>query len=83
MAEIVQFKADTSDQDAVIDVLEQALAKAKAGEMIDVLVVAAIKDADGPQFWHGYYGEAGYATLLAGLSAVEFDLHYRRYNPET
>jgi hypothetical protein len=82
MAEIVKFAARDDDKEAVIELLETALEKARAGEMNDVLIVAAIKDENGPQFWHGYYGQAAYATLLAGLSAAEFDLHYRRYNPD-
>jgi hypothetical protein len=78
---VVPFIADGDDQAAVVDLLEDALAKAKAGQVRDVAIVLAIRDEDGPQFWHGYYGEVAYATILAGVSALEFDLHYRRYVP--
>lgn len=81
-AQVLAFKANDSDQEAVISVLEEALAKARAGQVVDVAVVLAIRDEDGPQFWHSYYAGAAYATVLAGVSALEFDLHYRRYNPE-
>jgi hypothetical protein len=80
--EVVAFSAPDDDQKAVVELLEEALAKAKAGQVRDIAIVCAIRDEDGPQFWHGYYGEAAYSTLLAGISALEFDLHYRRYNPE-
>jgi hypothetical protein len=79
---VVTYEADKSDKDAVIELLEEALEKARAGQMKDVAIVAALHDENGPQFWHGYYAEAAYSTLLAGVSALEFDLHYRRYNPE-
>jgi hypothetical protein len=39
----------------------------------------AIRDEDGPQFWTSYYGNGSYATILAGVSALEFDLHHERY----
>ncbi|MDV3257742.1 MAG: hypothetical protein LOX97_08190 [Sphingomonas sp.] len=48
----------------------------------DCAVVLVIRDEDGPQFWHGYYGQGAYGALVAGVSALEFDLHYRRYLPE-
>jgi hypothetical protein len=82
MPELVKFKASTSDQEAIISLLEETLAKAKAGEVKDIAIVAAIQDQNGPQFWHCHYGQAAYSTLLAGVSALEFDLHFRRYVPE-
>ncbi len=78
-AEVVEFKAGDADQAACIELLEKALEMARAGKIRDVAVVAAVRDEDGPQFWHGYYGDGAYATLLAGVSALTFDLHYRRY----
>ena len=82
MSKVIPFKADTSDQEAVVGLLEEALEKARAGEIKDIAIVAAIQDKDGPQFWHGYYAEAAYGTLLAGVSALTFDLHFRRYMPD-
>jgi hypothetical protein len=82
LPEVVAFTAPDDDQQAVIRMLEEALAKARAGQVRDVAVVLAFRDENGPQFVHSYYGEAAYATILAGVSALEFDLHYRRYNPE-
>jgi hypothetical protein len=79
---LVEFRPDTSDQDAVIGLLEEALEKARSGEAKDVAIVLAIRDEDGPQFWHGYYGEVAYSTILAGVSALTFDLHYRRYRED-
>jgi hypothetical protein len=79
MTNVVAFQADNSDQDTCIDILEAALAKAKAGEMVDVAVIGAIRDENGPQFWTSYYGGGSYATILAGVSALEFDLHHERY----
>lgn len=82
MPSVVQFKAPETDQQAVIEILETALATAKAGSVRDVAVVMSINDDDGPQFATSYYGEGAYASLLAGVSALEFDMHYRRYVPE-
>jgi len=79
---VVEFQSATTDREAVIELLQDALEKARAGQAVYAAVVLAIRDEDGPQFWHGYYGEGAYATLLAGVSGLEFDLHYRRYNPE-
>jgi hypothetical protein len=79
MAEVVAFKADTSSQQSCVEILKDALAKALAGEMVDVAVVAAIRDEDGPQFWTSYHGAGAYAVLLAGVSALTFDLHHERY----
>ena len=81
-AEVVSFVAPDNDKQAVVELLEEALEKARAGQVRDVAVVLALNDEDGPQFWHGYYGDAAYATILAGVSALTFDLHYRRYVPE-
>ncbi len=39
--EIVRFAASGDDMDAVIGVLEDALAKAKAGKLKDIAVVGA------------------------------------------
>ncbi|MGN6538951.1 MAG: hypothetical protein ACTHKQ_24890 [Mesorhizobium sp.] len=80
--QVIEFQSATADREAVIELLEDALEKARAGQAVNAAIVLAIRDEDGPQFWHGYYGERAYATLLAGVSALEFDLHYRRYNPE-
>lgn len=66
----------------MVELLEDALAKARAGKVADCAVVLVIRDEDGPQFWHGYYGQGAYGALVAGVSALEFDLHYRRYLPE-
>jgi len=82
MVTVVKLEAAEDDKQAVIELLEEALEKAKAGEVNDIAIVMAIRDDDGSQFWHGYHAEAAYATILAGVSALEFDLHYRRYNPE-
>lgn len=82
MAEIVQFRACSSDREAVIELLEDALEKAKSGQVNDAAIVLALNNEDGPQFWHGYYGEGAYATIVAGVSALEFDLHYRRYQED-
>jgi len=79
MAELVQFKAESADQQEVIDLLEDALVKARAGQIRDIAIVAAVRDENGPKFMTSYYGEGAYAIILAGVSALEFDLHYRRY----
>jgi len=79
MAELVQFKAESADQREVVDLLEDALVKARAGQIRDIAIVAAVFDENGPQFVTNYYGEGAYAIILAGVSALEFDLHYRRY----
>lgn len=75
---IVPFVAADQDQQAIVALLENALERARSGQVRDVAIILAIKDKDGPQFWHRYYGQAAYATILAGVSALEFDLHYRR-----
>jgi hypothetical protein len=82
MAQVLAFPVSDADRDAVVSVLEEALRRARAGEVVDVAVVLAVRDDDGPQFWTSYYGQRAYATILAGVSALDFDLHYRRYNPE-
>ena len=79
---VIEFQSDSEDREAVIELIEDALEKARAGQAVDAAIVLAIRDENGPQFWHGYYGQRAYATILAGVSALEFDLHYRRYNPE-
>lgn len=82
VAEVIAFRADDTDQQAVVGLLEEMLEKARSGEVVDIAIVAAIRDEGGPQFWHGYYGQSAYGTLLAGVSALEFDLHYRRYTED-
>lgn len=79
MAEIVKLEACAGDQEAVVALLEEALEKARSGVVIDVAVVMAIRDEDGPSFCSAYHGEAAYAMLLAGVSALEFELHHDRY----
>jgi len=79
---VVRIAADERDQSVVIKLLEDALALARAGKVNDAAVVLALRDENGPQFWRGYYGEGAYATLLAGVSALEFDLHYERTRKE-
>lgn len=79
---VVEFRPQADDQDAVVGILEQALADARAGKVVDVAVVMAYRDEDGPQFVTSYYAEVAYSTILAGVSALEFDLHYRRYQEE-
>lgn len=81
-AEVIQFAADQTDQEAIIEILEDALTKARSGTVLDVAVITAERDSDGPAFHTAYYGQSAYASLLAGVSALEFDLHYRRYVPE-
>lgn len=76
---VAQFEASERAKTCMIEMLEGALAKVKAGEVADLAIVAAIRDEDGPQFWFTYWGEGSFATLVCGVSALEFDLHYRRY----
>lgn len=79
MAELVQFKATDEAQQAVIELLEETLLKARAGEVRDIAIVAAIRDEDGPQHWHGYYGQEAFAVLVAGVAALGFSLQYERH----
>lgn len=76
---VVRFEAKKDGQAVMIDMLERALDRVKAGEVADLAIVAVIRDGDGPQFWHSYWGEGAYGALVCGVSALEFDLHYRRY----
>lgn len=76
---VVAFKADTTDQDACISILEKALEDAKAGKMVDVAVIAAVNLGEGPEMSIAYWGEGNYACLVAGVSAIQFDLHHQRY----
>jgi hypothetical protein len=81
-ATVVDLGAHDDDREAVVEILENALEQARSGVVRDVAVILAVRDDDGPQFQIRYYGEAAYSTILAGTSALEFDLHYRRYVPE-
>lgn len=82
MTNVVEFKPSAEDQEAIIELLEETLEKARLGHVRDIAIVVALRDDDGPQFWHAYLGNAAYATIVAGVSALQFDLHYRRYNPD-
>lgn len=82
MAEIVAFKADTTDQDECVGRLEAALELAKSGNMVDVAVVAAVNVGNGPEMWMSYWGNGSYSTLLAALDCIRFDLHYSRYDDD-
>lgn len=79
MPELVQLNANEGDQKEIVGLLEETLERARRGEIKDIAIVAALHDSDGPQFWHGYSAEVAYGTLLAGVSALAFDLHYQRY----
>jgi hypothetical protein len=79
---VVNIAADDRDQRIVVKLLEDALEMARAGKVRDAAVVLALQDDEGPQFWHGYHGEAAYATVVAGVSALQFDLHYERYRTQ-
>ena len=68
--QVIEFQAANEDRETVISLLEGALEKARAGQVVDAAVVLAIQDGDGPQFWHSDYGQRAYATLLAGVSAL-------------
>lgn len=79
VAELLQFRAVDEDRKAIIAILSEALDSAEAGHIIDVAVVTVERSGDGPSFNTAYYGQSGYAALLAGVSALEFDLHWQRY----
>lgn len=79
MAEIIEFVASDEDRERVVAILERALEKARLGEIVDVAVVAATRDEDGSGFVLTYWGQRAYAVLLAGASALQFDLHHERY----
>lgn len=83
MPKIVQLQPDADDQEAIIDILEDALEKARSGEMKDVAVAAVLKrDGEDPTMWCKYWAEAQYGTLVGSVSALAFDLHYRRYGED-
>jgi hypothetical protein len=77
---VVEFKADQSDQEAVIEILEATLEKARAGRLKDVAIVTAEADPEeGPMHVYAYYGQGAFATLVAGVAALAFDLQYDRH----
>lgn len=78
MAEVVAFRASDEDRARVVGLLEEALVEARLGRVIDVAIVLAVRDEDGPQFWLKYWGRRAYSTLVTGVSALAFDLHYQR-----
>lgn len=58
---------DTPDQD-VIDALETALEMARAGQLVEVVIVGNVKDADGP----GYWRSAAFDDRWRLLGALEY-----------
>lgn len=82
MVQLVEFRASSEDRESVIGVLREALEAAESGRLIDVGVVGAYASDDGPEMYVRYYGEAAYATLIASVSLLNFDLHYRRIEPD-
>lgn len=74
---IVEFKADRTDQEVIVGILERVLERAKAGRLKDVAVVTAEIDPDrGPMHAHFYYGQGAFATIVAGVASLAFSLQY-------
>lgn len=79
-AEIVDFRASTEDNAVMQSIIDGLQEKLDSGELKDLAVIMAVHDAqNGPGWLLNYYGERQSASLLAGLSHMEFDMHYSRY----
>lgn len=79
-AEIVDFKASTEDNAVMQSIINDLQEKLDSGELKDLGVVMAVRDADnGPGWQINYYGERQKASLFAGLSHMEFDMHFQHY----
>jgi hypothetical protein len=76
MAELLLFKAPDDDAEAVIEIIEDILEKARRGEVSDIAIAAAIRDKDGPQQWHSYYGQGAYSVLVSGIASLAFAVQY-------
>jgi len=77
---VVDLKADQDDREEIIRILEEALEKAKKGEILDAGVVYVARDEDAEMaYFHHYYGHNHFALLLAGVSAMEFDMNMVAY----
>lgn len=63
----LKIVTDEPDQD-VIDVLEAALEMARAGNLVDVVVVGSVKDSDGIGYWRA----AEYMDRWRILGALEY-----------
>lgn len=74
--EVVQFAASPPDAD-LVKRLEEALEKAKSGDLVDAAVVGAIRDEDGvhPFWWVG--GRRRWAVVLAALAIAQNELIQR------
>jgi len=78
MTKIVELRANDEDREACISILEKQLERARRGELRDVAVITAYHDEDGPGFSFHYHGYGHYAGLLAGVSALTFNMHITR-----
>ena len=78
-AELVAFEASIEDKtalQAIIDMLQQRL---DAGELRDLAVIQAVRDDNGPGWEINFWGERQAASLLAGCTHLQFEMHYSRY----
>ncbi|MDG4650112.1 hypothetical protein P6F26_16815 [Roseibacterium sp. SDUM158017] len=70
----LKLVTDQPDEE-IIDLLELALEMAKQGVIQDVVVVASIKDEDGPAFWRG--GEFNDRWRILGALEYAKDMVHR------
>lgn len=79
MAEVVKFVAADGERAAVVDVLRAALAAAEAGRIVSVAVATVERGEAGPTLNRAYTGEQHFASLVASVASLAFDLQWGAY----
>lgn len=75
---VVEFKPDRVDK-SVIEILEDALRKARDGILIDVAVAGVVIEDDQFGIISAHHGETQALMLIAAIDSLKYDMHYRSF----